>query len=73
MEVYGEREETPEKRLKDKDERRKAYYQHYTDMEWGNASHYHIALDSGALGMETCVNIITGVYNGIAGFTSATK
>lgn len=63
VEVYGEREETPEKRLKDKDERRKAYYQHYTDMEWGNAANYHLALDSGALGLETCVNIITGVYH----------
>ena len=62
VEVYGEREETPEKRLKDKDERRRAYYQHYTDMEWGNAANYHLALDSGALGLETCVNIITGVY-----------
>lgn len=62
VEVYGEREETPEKRLKDKDERRRAYYQHYTDMEWGYAANYHLALDSGALGLETCVNIITGVY-----------
>lgn len=63
VEVYGEREETPEKRLKDKDDRRRAYYQHYTDMEWGKAANYHLALDSGALGLETCVNIITGVYN----------
>lgn len=64
VEVYGEREETPQKRLKDKDERRKAYYQHYTDMEWGNAANYYIALDSGALGIKTCVDIIAGVYNG---------
>ena len=35
--VYGEKEEPPEKRLHDKDRRRKAYYQLYTDMEWGVA------------------------------------
>ncbi|MDO4345379.1 MAG: cytidylate kinase-like family protein [Eubacteriales bacterium] len=63
VEVYGERRESPEKRLKDKDERRKAYYQHYTDMEWGNAANYYVALDSGALGIETCTDIITQIYH----------
>lgn len=29
--VYGERDESPEKRLRDKDKRRKAYYELYTD------------------------------------------
>ncbi len=60
--VYGEREETPEKRLRDKDRRRKAYYQVYTDTEWGKASNYQLALDSGELGLDTCVDIITAVY-----------
>lgn len=62
IEVYGERAETPEKRVKDKDERRRAYYQHYTDMEWGNASNYHIALDSGVLGLDTCTETIVQLY-----------
>ena len=35
VQVYGEREESPEKRLRDKDKRRAAYYQMYTDMAWG--------------------------------------
>lgn len=60
--VYGEREESPEKRLKDKDKRRKAYYQLYTDTEWGIAKNYHIALDSGVLGIEKCVDIIADLY-----------
>ena len=59
---YGERSDSPEKRLRDKDKRRATYYQFYTDMEWGAAQHYHVALDSGVLGLETCVNIITGLY-----------
>ena len=62
VEIYGEREESPEKRLRDKDKRRAAYYQMYTDMTWGDARHYHVALDSGVLGIETCVSILTGLY-----------
>ena len=60
--VYGEGNEVPEKRLHDKDKRRKAYYEMYTDTKWGVASNYHIALDSGALGIEKCVDIIASLY-----------
>lgn len=62
--VYGEREESPEKRLQDKDKRRKAYYRFYTDMDWGVAQNYHIALDSGVLGIEQCVKLISALYEG---------
>lgn len=37
VEVYGEREKSPEQRLKDKDKRRAAYHRFYTDMKWGHA------------------------------------
>lgn len=59
---YGERTDTPEKRLKDKDKRRAAYYQFYTDMEWGNVQNYHLTLNSGVLGIDTCVRILTELY-----------
>ncbi|MCC8074355.1 MAG: cytidylate kinase-like family protein [Clostridiales bacterium] len=62
VQVYGQREESPEKRLKDKDQRRRAYYQYYTDTEWGVARNYHIALDSGELGIERCVELISSLY-----------
>lgn len=62
VEVYGQREEAPEKRLRDKDKRRASYYQFYTDMEWGDARNYHISLDSGVLGIEKCVGILTELY-----------
>ena len=48
--VYGEKEESPEKRLRDKDKRRAAYYQFYTDRQWGDAHNYDISLNSGKLG-----------------------
>ena len=59
---YGERDETPQQRLKDKDKRRAAYYRFYTDMKWGQAQNYHLCLDSGVLGIEKCVSIIADLY-----------
>lgn len=59
---YGEREETPEQRLKEKDKRRAAYHRFYTDMKWGHAQNYHICLDSGKLGIDKCVEIISRLY-----------
>ena len=50
------------KRIADKDKRRKAYYQKYTNTIWGDADNYHIALDSAALGFDTCINILTDLY-----------
>ena len=63
VEVYGEQKETSaEKRLAEKDKRRKAYYQFYTDMKWGDATHYTVSLDSGKLGIDKCVEIIANLY-----------
>jgi cytidylate kinase len=60
--VYGENDQSPEKRLKDKDKRRSAYYRFYTDIEWGAVENYNIALNSGVLGIEKCVEIIASAY-----------
>ena len=62
VEVYGQREEAPEKRLRDKDRRRASYYQFYTDMAWGQADNYHIALDSGVLGIPRCADILAHLF-----------
>ena len=62
VEVYGEREQSPEQRLRDKDKRRAAYHRFYTDMKWGDARNYHIALDSGVLGIEECADMIASLY-----------
>ncbi|MDE7082363.1 MAG: cytidylate kinase-like family protein [Clostridia bacterium] len=61
--LYDEKPEKPEKRLKDKDKRRAAYYKDYTETEWGVASNYHVALDSGKIGIETCVDLLVKIYN----------
>ena len=62
LEVYGERESPVHERIADKDARRRAYYEKYTACKWGDADNYHITLDSLALGLETCVNILESLY-----------
>lgn len=60
--IYGERDETPEQRIRDKDKRRAAYHRFYTDMKWGDAKNYHITLNSGIIGIDRCVEIIKSLY-----------
>ena len=56
--VYGESEKSPEARLDDKDSRRAVNYKHFTGLEWGRCENYHLSLDSGTLGIDTCVKLI---------------
>ncbi len=56
--LYGESEASPEKRLMDKDAKRRVNYRHYTDREWGMAQNYHLTLNSGVLGIERCVQLL---------------
>lgn len=56
--LYGESEKKPEQRLADKDKKRKIYYKHYTDRDWGDAKNYDMCLDSGRIGIEKCVELI---------------
>ena len=62
VEVYGERDISPEQRLKDKDKRRAAYHRFYTNMKWGQSQNYHLTLDSGVLGIDRCADIIASLY-----------
>jgi len=63
VKLYGEAEDSPKKRLEDKDKKRRVYCKHYTGLEWGDFRHSDIALDSGKFGIEKCVEIITSLYN----------
>lgn len=56
--LYGESEKKPEQRLADKDKKRKIYYKHYTDREWGDPGNYDMCLNSGKIGIEKCVALI---------------
>lgn len=56
--LYGESEKSPEARLQEKDKRRRVNYLHYTGQEWGTAQNYDICLNSAAVGIEECAEII---------------
>lgn len=59
---YGESEIKPKKRLKDKDKRRAAYYEIYTDQRFGDPLNYDMCLNSSSLGLERCAEIIAEEY-----------
>lgn len=63
VKLYGESEDSPKKRLEDKDKKRRVYCKHYTGSEWGDFRHADIALDSGKFGINKCVEIITALYS----------
>lgn len=62
VQEYGERAESPEQRLRDKDKRRAAYHRFYTNKKWGHAQNYDLTLNSGTLGIDKCVEIIRDLY-----------
>ena len=63
MEVYGQREESPEQRLKEKDKRRSTYYRFYTGRKWGQLDTYDLMLNSGILGIEKCTELICTIFD----------
>lgn len=58
VEVYGANKYRPERRVEDKDKKRRINYKYYTDREWGDYRNYDMCLNSGTLGINTCVDII---------------
>lgn len=62
VEVYGQREESPKQRLKDKDKRRSTYYRFYTGRKWGQLDTYDLMLNSGVLGIEKCTELICTIF-----------
>lgn len=60
--LYGERTDIPETRVKNKDKGRRAYYKFYTGEVWGEASRYDVCLDSNTVGIEKCADIIASLY-----------
>ena len=60
-ERYGETKQPMEKRLQEKDSKRKIYYKHYTNRNWGEAQNYHLCLNSGLIGVDKCTDIICDV------------
>ena len=45
-----------------RDKERSKHYYFYTGQNWGDAKNYHLVLDSGVLGEETCVKLIVEAF-----------
>lgn len=56
--LYGETQMPAVERLKDKDDRRRVNYKHFTGREWGRCQNYDISLNSSAIGEDVCVDIL---------------
>jgi cytidylate kinase len=56
---FGVPEKNAERELEKTEKARASYYRHYSGLNWGHAKNFHISLDSGAFGLETCAEIIT--------------
>ena len=61
VELYGVTDKSPEKRLNEKDGKRKVNYKYFTGREWGIPENYHICLNSGYFGNEECARIIAEI------------
>ena len=59
---YGETDVKPEKRLREKDKRRKAYYEVYTDQRFGDPVNYDMCLNTSFISIDKCVDFIAQVY-----------
>ncbi|MDR1248948.1 MAG: cytidylate kinase-like family protein [Treponema sp.] len=57
----GRKIDNPEKQLKEMDERRKTYYRHYTSRRWGESRNYHISMNSGAIGISQCADLVAAL------------
>ena len=55
---YGETDVPIEKRLKDKDKRRKAHYEYFTSRKWGKSFYYDLCIDTGRIPIDTAVDVI---------------
>lgn len=58
VKLYGESEKKPEKRLVEKDKKRRTNYKYYTNQEWGDGANYDLCLDSSFFGVDKCAEII---------------
>lgn len=58
VELYGITDKSPEKRLADKDAKRRVNYKYFTGRDWGDTENYHLSLDSAYFGHDECADII---------------
>ena len=61
VEHYGKPEKTIGKWLKEKDNRRKVHYKHYTARTWGDPHNYDICLCTSRIGIEGAARVLAAL------------
>lgn len=61
--VYGITFEKAKKYTEIVDKSRIRYLKAYTNQKFGNAEDYHLCINSGAVGIESCVSAIKSLYD----------
>ena len=64
LDIYGETEQRIEARLEDMDLRRRVFYRSFALREWGVIENYNMMLDSSAIGLEKCAELICAASQG---------
>lgn len=57
-----EGKESPEKILKEKDDKRATNYAHFTGRKWGEPTNYDLMINSSKLSIEDCADLIIDFY-----------
>ena len=55
---YGEIEEYIDEFMHQTDKKRRIHYETFTNQKWGRRENYDLMLNSGALGIDSCVQLI---------------
>ena len=63
-EVYKKPEHAVPKWLKERDNRRKVYYKHYTGRTWSDPHNYDLCLCTSRIGIEHAAKMLTEIYQG---------
>ena len=63
MERHGIDYESALKRVRETDNKRKAYHRYFTNMEWTDVRNYDICLNTGTTSIEECVEVIINYIN----------
>lgn len=58
-EVYGIEEKNLKAYIERIDKQRASFHKFYTDQEWGDARNYHLAINSGEVGIDACTQLIS--------------
>ena len=62
-EHYGKAQNNMPKWLKEKDNRRKVYYKHYTGRNWGDPHNYDICLNTSLLTIEGAADVLANIVS----------